>query len=184
MRRRHQTSLPIGTEDDGTGLTAGPSIFRPGQTPRRFQPDPRLTAQWRRLRKTVLARDRFTCRWCGQPASDVDHRVELFDGGAAFELENLQALCGPCHDAKSSESRYRRARRAASSWGRMTLCPRCSGTGRCARCTTTVHACSACFGVRFVPESCAERGEVPSQSMVSEVSSLAWAGAEPLPTVS
>jgi HNH endonuclease len=181
MPRRHQAVLPLEADPGEVALTIGPSMFRPGQTPRRFQPDPRMTPQWKRLRKTALKRDHFACRRCGQPASDVDHRVELIDGGAAFDLENLQALCAPCHDAKSSESRYRRARRATSSWGRMALCPRCSGTGLCIECPAAPHPCTVCLGVRFTPESCAERGEVPSQSVISEVSSLAWAGAEPPP---
>jgi 5-methylcytosine-specific restriction enzyme A len=157
----------------------GPSTFLPGRIPPRFQPDPRATAEWRRLRKAVLARDHFLCRSCGSAASDVDHRVELIDGGAPYDPENLQALCEACHDAKSSESRYRRATRAASSWGRMALCPRCSGTGRCVDCLATPHACTSCLGVRFIPEYCAQRGEIPSQAVVAQVSSLAWAGADP-----
>jgi len=181
MRRRHQAILVDGGEPPGEAVLVGPSIFLPGGTPPRFRPDPRATPEWRRLRKVVLARDAFACRECGRPASDVDHRVELIDGGAPYEPENLQALCATCHDAKSSESRYRRVLRATSSWGRMALCPRCSGTGLCAACSTHRHACTSCLGVRFIPERCAERGEIPSQSIVAKVSSVAWAGAEPPP---
>lgn len=36
-----------------------------------------------------------------RPARDVDHRVPLAEGGADSE-ENLQALCGECHDAKTA----------------------------------------------------------------------------------
>ena len=177
MRRRYQAVLG---DDPGEGLLAvGPSTFLPGRIPHRFRPDPRATAEWRRVRKVALARDHFACRACGLPASDVDHRVELMDGGAAYTLENLQALCPACHDAKSSESRYRRAQQSTSSWGRIVLCPRCSGTGRCGACLTTPHACTVCLGVRFIPERCAERTEMPSQLELSQVSSLAWAGAEP-----
>jgi HNH endonuclease len=179
MRHRRQSSLPVDFEPVEPIIMIGPSVFRPGQTPKRFQPDPRVTAKWKRVRKIALRRDHSTCTRCGQPAADVDHKIELIDGGEPFELDNLQALCAACHDAKSSESRYRRALRATSSWGRMALCPRCAGTGRCPTCITTLHTCGVCLGVRFVPESCAEQGGVPGQSVVAEVSSLAWAGAEP-----
>ena len=179
MGRRHQSELAISESDGVDGPIAGPSFFLPGRIPHRYRPDPRGTPEWRRARKAALARDHSTCRLCGQPATDVDHRIELIDGGAPFDLENLQALCPACHDAKSSEARYRRAGRASSSWGRMALCPRCSGSGLCDRCKLESHVCSVCLGVRFVPERCALEGELPSQAVLSEVSILAWAGARP-----
>lgn len=182
MGRRHQSELGIGDPAEEPGTLVGPSSFLPGLTPHRFLPDPRATPVWRRVRKAVLSRDRSTCRRCGQRATDVDHRVELIDGGATFDPENLQALCGPCHDAKSSEARYLRATRAGSSWGRMALCPACSGSGRCTRCVERPHVCPYCLGIRFVPEVNAEPTDFPTQRVLAEVSSLAWAGAEPPPT--
>ena len=179
MRRHRQATLSVEDDLDVGAVLVGPSAFRPGQVPFRFQIDPRTTPEWRRIRQRVLRRDGHACRRCGRPATDVDHRVELIDGGAAYETGNLQSLCPECHGAKSSESRYRRARRAASSWGRLALCPKCVGSGECRWCLTSFHACTACLGLRFVPERCAERGEIPSQSTLAEVSSLAWAGAEP-----
>ncbi|HLY76425.1 MAG TPA: HNH endonuclease signature motif containing protein, partial [Thermoplasmata archaeon] len=111
MGRRQQTVLDVVEENDEDLLVVAPSTFLPGRTPHRFRPDPRTTPEWRRVRKSVLARDRFTCRTCGRPAVDVDHLVELVDGGSAYGPENLQALCAPCHDAKSSTSRYHRVAR-------------------------------------------------------------------------
>jgi HNH endonuclease len=181
MRHRHQSVLPLAADAPPDSILIGPNSFRPGLVPYQYQPDPRETPEWRRIRKRVLARDHSACRKCGRPASDVDHRVELMDGGAPYDPENLQALCADCHGAKSSESRYRRARRATTSWGRMTLCPKCSGTGICVTCLVHVHACTTCLGVRIVPERCAESGTIPSQSMIAEVSSLAWAGVQPPP---
>ena len=180
MRRRHQSELSIAEVSDGV-TAAGPSTFLPGQTPHRYLPDPRTAPEWRRVRKAALVRDHSICRGCGRPATDVDHRIELIDGGAPFDLENLQSLCAACHDAKSSEARYRRASRATSTWGRMALCPRCTGTGLCALCTLAAHTCSVCLGVRFVPERCATGEELPSQVVLAEVSSVAWAGAVPRP---
>jgi hypothetical protein len=177
MRRRRQAVLEGAADGESEAPEIGPSIFLPGQVPARFQPDPRVTPAWRRIRKAVLRRDRFRCSDCGGPASDVDHRVELIDGGAAFAIENLQALCEPCHDAKTSEARHQRALRASSSWGRMALCPRCAGTGLCPECESTVHPCTTCLGVRIVPERCLPHGEIPSQYVLARVSSLAWAGA-------
>ena len=34
---------------------------------------------------------------------EVDHRQPLKQGGAAFELDNLQTLCRSCHISKSRE---------------------------------------------------------------------------------
>jgi 5-methylcytosine-specific restriction enzyme A len=179
MRRRHQAVL-LGPDDEPLDESVvGLSTFLPGQIPPRYQPDPRTTAKWRRIRREVLARDHYLCRGCGAPASDVDHRVELIDGGRPYDPENLQALCEACHDAKSSESRYARAVRSTSTWGRMALCPKCSGSGRCVDCLTTPHECTSCLGVRFIPERCEQRGEIPSQSVLAQVSSLAWEGAKP-----
>ncbi|MCI4353692.1 MAG: hypothetical protein L3K14_10010 [Thermoplasmata archaeon] len=61
----------------------------------------------------------------------------------------------------------------------MALCPWCSGTGRCATCAKLAHPCPGCLGVRVVPERSELLEEIPSQSVLSEVSSLAWVGARP-----
>lgn len=160
-------------------VPVGPSRFLPGATPYRYHADPRLRPDWRRARKLALARDRFACRICGRPATDVDHVEELIDGGSPFSLDNLQSLCGPCHDAKTSLAHYRRAQRAASAWGRMAVCPFCQGVGECGSCAPVRHPCGGCLGLRIVPEACAERRELPPQAQLAKVSSLAWAGAEP-----
>lgn len=63
--------------------------------------DPRTTtAAWRKLRKRALVRDGHRCRTCGAPANEVDHIVNVAEGGSD-ELENLQALCPPCHRRKT-----------------------------------------------------------------------------------
>ena len=65
------------------------------------------TAEWRRVRLEVFARDRFTCQWagCGRIQSDTsqlvcDH-VRPHRGVLAlfWSRSNLQTLCkSPCHD--------------------------------------------------------------------------------------
>lgn len=65
------------------------------------------TPQWRAARRAVLDRDGYRCQSCGKAGRlEVDHIKPLKSGGKEFELGNLQALCRPCHFAKtSSENR-------------------------------------------------------------------------------
>ena len=60
-----------------------------------------------RLRFEVLARDKFTCRFCGaSPTKDpsvtlhIDHIVPWSKGGKT-SLDNLQTLCAKCNLGKS-----------------------------------------------------------------------------------
>ena len=62
-------------------------------------------------RSEALARDGHTCRHCGAPATEVDHIVNLAQGGTHDPL-NLQALCPPCHRVKT-ETEALAARKAA-----------------------------------------------------------------------
>ena len=71
-------------------------------------------AAWRRLRRLALARDLGLCASCLRQgrtiaAVCVDHiRPRAQDG--SDDLDNLQSLCGPCHDAKSTLEDGRRVR--------------------------------------------------------------------------
>ena len=58
---------------------------------------------WRRIRERILIRDLYTCRSCGIVTKDleVDHIVNVAEGGTDNDA-NLQALCVPCHQAKTS----------------------------------------------------------------------------------
>lgn len=49
----------------------------------------------------IRERDWHVCRECGEPAHEVDHIVEVVDGGTNVP-SNLQLLCGPHHRAKSA----------------------------------------------------------------------------------
>lgn len=55
----------------------------------------------------VLARDSFTCTYCGRKppevALHVDHKVSVKDGGSD-ELDNLVAACDKCNGGKSGSS--------------------------------------------------------------------------------
>jgi 5-methylcytosine-specific restriction enzyme A len=58
--------------------------------------------EWKRLRKIVL-QSRPICDACGrEPATHVDHRTPISQGGAPLDLANLQALGARCHSAKTA----------------------------------------------------------------------------------
>ena len=67
-------------------------------------------SRWLHVRRVVLERDGYRCRECGKAARlEVDHRTALADGGQPWDLDNLQALCSPCHFGKTAlENRARR----------------------------------------------------------------------------
>lgn len=58
---------------------------------------------WRHLARVILA-ERVWCEQCGYPtrADEVDHITPLADGGAELDPANCQALCRPCHKAKTA----------------------------------------------------------------------------------
>lgn len=69
----------------------------------------RLPPDWPRIRKRRLRQDKYLCQWkldpddprsdiCGAYATDVDHK----NPGDDHRMENLQSLCEPHHQAKSS----------------------------------------------------------------------------------
>ena len=58
-------------------------------------------AAWRRRRKRVLAEEP-ECRVCARVATEVDHITPLARGGGN-DRANLQALCKPCHSAKTTQ---------------------------------------------------------------------------------
>lgn len=76
-----------------------------------------------KLHHRILERDRYVCYWCGQGeprADEVDHVIEVEDGGARTDPANLAAIHGsPCHEQKSRLAKRRRAaaRRAARAGG-------------------------------------------------------------------
>ncbi len=59
------------------------------------------SAVWRKLRKSVLRRDDYTCLRCDKrfPGDhlSVHHMIPRLNGGAD-DKSNLVTLCNPCHD--------------------------------------------------------------------------------------
>jgi 5-methylcytosine-specific restriction protein A len=48
----------------------------------------------------IRRRDKHTCQKCGRPGHDVDHIINVADGGTD-EDDNLQVLCPDCHRVKT-----------------------------------------------------------------------------------
>lgn len=73
---------------------------------------------WMRIRDRIFTRDHGMCR-CAEctalgrwlPAHEVDHILELADGGDDSD-DNLQAINRDCHRRKSAAAAARRARSA------------------------------------------------------------------------
>lgn len=66
------------------------------------KPDPYyLSKEWRKLRITVLERDKHRCVVCGYPAAIVDHIITRKKGGADAP-GNLRSLC-VVHDNQVKE---------------------------------------------------------------------------------
>ena len=54
--------------------------------------------RWRVVRKRVFDRDGWRCQGCGKPGRLEAHHVTPLDqGGAPFDLANLETLCRDCH---------------------------------------------------------------------------------------
>ena len=66
--------------------------------------DPRVSNKYKKQRVIVLARDGYTCVYCGQDATTVDHIVSLKHGGDPISLENMVACCKRCNSSKGSRS--------------------------------------------------------------------------------
>jgi len=60
------------------------------------------TERWKAVRKQAKDRDGWKCVQCGSRRRlEVDHIKGLRDGGAPYDLKNLQTLCGSCHAKKT-----------------------------------------------------------------------------------
>ena len=90
----------------------------------------RALCDWNYIRNKVRRRDKYRCQMpvtgapayfnvllpdgrviCGRPAKDVDHIIELADGGCFHDLNNLRSLCHDCHQKKTLMMRKARAAR-------------------------------------------------------------------------
>ena len=66
--------------------------------------------RWARVRLAVFERDGYRCRACGRPGRlECDHVVPLHVDPKQdpYALDGLQALCRPCHFAKTRRENER-----------------------------------------------------------------------------
>jgi 5-methylcytosine-specific restriction endonuclease McrA len=69
---------------------------------KRTNPGLYKSQRWRAVRQAARRRDDWACVQCGARGRvEVDHITPLRDGGAPFDLGNLQCLCPACHARKT-----------------------------------------------------------------------------------
>lgn len=80
------------------------------------------SAAWKNVRRVVLVRDLWTCRYCGDPADRVDHVIPAELAPALHnDPANLVAACRSCNISKRAmtiEEWYERAGKPLPSWYR------------------------------------------------------------------
>ena len=73
--------------------------------------------RWAIVRRKVLERDNYTCLDCGRHGFlEVDHMKPLYDGGAKYDLSNLQSLCKFCHRIKTTQEKGRPSPKGRREW--------------------------------------------------------------------
>jgi 5-methylcytosine-specific restriction endonuclease McrA len=82
----------------------------------RRNPAPYYDPRWRTIRRLVLERDVYACQLdlpkCRGRADSVHHVRDWRDGGAAFDPDNLVAVCVSCNTAERNRRTAARARAA------------------------------------------------------------------------
>lgn len=89
-----------------------------GRDPRSVKPPPKTgepfysSAEWIALRDLERAAAKGICRrpGCGKRGFIVDHIVEIRDGGAKLDRNNVELLCSSHHGVKTAEARAKRSR--------------------------------------------------------------------------
>ena len=57
--------------------------------------------RWAVVQRAILIRDKWRCASCSLPGRlEIHHKQPISEGGAPFDLANLQALCTKCHHAQ------------------------------------------------------------------------------------
>ncbi len=80
----------------------------------KVEPSVYSTPKWKVIRKKKL-RSSIRCEayGCISTATEVDHITPISEGGAAYDMRNLQSLCKSCHARKTGrEVKQRQLARA------------------------------------------------------------------------
>ena len=73
------------------------------------------SATWKRLRAAYILQHPL-CEMCEKaglvtPGKEVDHIIEIQDGGSKTDPDNLQTLCTRCHRKKTADEKRKREQR-------------------------------------------------------------------------
>lgn len=53
---------------------------------------------WKLLSQTILQRDEYRCKECGEIATEVHHKIPIKqDWTKRFDINNLMPVCASCH---------------------------------------------------------------------------------------
>lgn len=63
------------------------------------------TSKWKKLRLIVLRRDSYTCAYCSDVATEVDH-VHPRSKGGSDDIDNLVACCRTCNIRKKDKTDF------------------------------------------------------------------------------
>jgi 5-methylcytosine-specific restriction endonuclease McrA len=67
--------------------------------------DPRLTRDYKAFRLKVLQRDQWSCFYCQQPATTVDHIIPISKApDLVVSYENAVSSCQSCNSSKGSRN--------------------------------------------------------------------------------
>ncbi len=81
-----------------------PAMERVRNARRAMQRAVYASSRWRWIRSIILAREPL-CRACQRrPAIDIDHIIDIVDGGPIYDDGNLQPLCKRCHSKKTGSN--------------------------------------------------------------------------------
>ena len=76
--------------------------------------------RWAHVRRLVFDRDGYRCRACGRAGRlECDHRTPLEQGGAEWDMGNLQSLCRTCHIRKTTGERIEKLPADVRAWRRL-----------------------------------------------------------------
>ena len=65
--------------------------------------DPRDNRSYKARRLQVLQANNWSCYYCGQDATQVDHVIPIANGGDPMSLDNLVAACKRCNLSKGKK---------------------------------------------------------------------------------
>lgn len=89
---------------------SAPNLLGNYKNQRRYVYD---TILWQRVRQAAMIRAKFRCERCGEIARQVHHKRKIINDLQwrinAFSMQNVEALCKECHQAR--HRRHRKGKR-------------------------------------------------------------------------